>query len=72
MTLRDGDTQGNTDAAVKNYEHGAVSAGKVGTSIRGDPSGWDSPALIGEVTVDILLGHAQALHKARRCSQSSL
>ena len=64
------DAQGNTDAAVKSYEHGATSAGKVAASIREDPGGWDSPALIGEVTVDMLLGHAQALHKAHRCAPS--
>lgn len=62
--------QGDTDGALTNYEHAATSAGKVGTLIRGHPSSYDGPALIGEVTADIFLGHAQTLHKASRYEEA--
>ena len=48
------------------YELGAAAAEGVRTGLGEQPAAVDSPALVGELAADILLGHAQALHKATR------
>ena len=64
--------QSDFKEALELYQIAETASEAMRAEARQDPSALDSPAQLGELSADSMLGHAQALHKALRCDILSL